>query len=119
MKIDDLEFNVMIQDGNWTRGQRIKLRKFNVFHSTRVMRSVAMWVAGKVPKDRDFLHWCFGDLAYRTEYEVVVSSWPPVENSEDKFDVYTLYIEPNAKLLREMVDKVSVNSAKNWLKNNK
>lgn len=119
MKIEDLEFNVMIRDVNRTRGQKVELRKFNVFHSRRVMRSVAMWVAGKAPKDSDFLHWCFSDLAHRTEYEVMVSSWPPVENSEDKFDVFTLYIEPNAKLLREMVDKVSVSSAKNWLKNNK
>ena len=119
MKIDDLEFNVMIQDGAWAKGQKVKLRKFNVFHSHRVMLSVAMWVAGKAPENSDFLHWCFGDLAHRTEYEMIVSSWPPAENSEDKFDVFTLYIEPNAKLLKEMVDKVSVSSAKNWLKNNK
>lgn len=119
MEIEDLEFNVMIQDGAWVKGQKVKLRKFNVFHSHRVMLSVAMWVAGKAPENSDFLHWCFGDLAHRTEYEMIVSSWPPAENSEDKFDVFTLYIEPNAKLLKEMVDKVSVSSAKNWLKNNK
>lgn len=88
MEIDDLEFNVMIRDVNWHGEQRIKLRKFNVFDSTRVMRSVAMWVAGKAPKYSNFLHWCFGDLAHRTEYQVIISAWPPVENSEDKFDVF-------------------------------
>ena len=35
-----------------------------------------------------------------------------------KIDIYNLYIEPNFPLLKEMIDKVSVNSCKEWKKQN-
>lgn len=112
ININDLEFYAMNYDFNSN-----ELKPFNIFHSHRVMRSIATWVAGKAMKDADLISWCFSDLRGRCEYEMIVSPWPPKdEGFEEKVDVFTMYIKPNQNLLIEMINKVSVSSAKNWLK---
>lgn len=123
MKIDDLEFYVMIKASGHVRGEPLKLEKFNIFNSTKVKHSVAMWVIGEAPDNTDFLRWCFGDLDGSCEYEMMMSAWPTEEencseNCSVKCSVFKLYVEPNEKLLRNMVNKVSISSAKTWLNNN-
>lgn len=121
MKITELEFYVMTYPRAWQRGQRLELVPYNIFQSTRVMRSVAMWIVGKALEGHNFLRWCFGDLDGQTEWEILVSSWPSVEGQADarKFSIFDLYIRPNEKLLKGMIDEVDAKSAEAWLKQNK
>lgn len=120
MKITELEFNVLIQSGSWTKGQQIELKTHNIFNNYDVMLSVAMWVAGKALSD-NFLEWCFGRLHSNTNYEVMVGPWPPVEDydASKKCSIFDLYVKPNEKLLRKMISEVDVASAKKWLKENR
>lgn len=126
-KLEDLYFGVVAPGiGGSGRIDELNLRPFNLFQSTRVRRAVARWVVetnkdSKFAKEHDFLFWCFGDTRARCEWEWLIAPWGGARGDEkledvcEKVDVYTMYVEPNAKYLRELVDSVSVSSAKKFL----
>ena len=120
MKIDELYFGVR----GYTLSMPDRLMAWNLFNSTRVKRSVAIW-ASTDPKKReeegwDFGLFCFGDVKGRVQYEMyvhpIIHSMAPPEEIAIKTDIYTMFVEPNLRILREMVDQVSVAEAKRWLK---
>lgn len=96
-----------------------ELEIYDLFGSGRVAYSIARWaIMTKEERGRllsDQLHWCFGDVWGRTEYEWIISDWPRKEN-EFKIDVFQAYVEPNKKLLLDMVDSVTPADARHWFK---
>lgn len=126
IKLEDLYFGVVLYEFSWSGKDKRQLKTYNLFNSLRVLRSVARWAVetnkdSKFAKEHDFLRWCFGDTRARCEWEWLVAPWGGVSGDEKlkdvckKVDVYTMYVEPNAKHLRELVDSVSVSSAKKFL----
>lgn len=124
IELDDLSFGVRLMSMSYaSEKERTKLKTYNLFDFSRVKFSVAMWVAKgpEFQKEHDFLNWCFGDVHWRTEYEFIVCPWPyrdgeKIEDNGQKVDTYELYCVPNEKLLRKMVDEVSVSSAQKYLR---
>lgn len=125
-KLKDLYFGVVVYDFNWPGKDKQQLKTYNLFNSLRVLRSVAMWVvetnkSSKFAEEHDFLRWCFGDVRARAEWEFIVCPWGGLREEDRvvdtgiKVDTYRMYVEPNAKYLRELVDSVSVSSAKKFL----
>lgn len=124
MKLEELYFGIVRPAFGYGRDEeRNRLEPANLFASGRVRRSVAMWVTmdDKEKKKHEFLSWCFGDTRWRTEYEFIVCPWPyreddTIDGCGQKVDTYTLYVQPNEKLLRQMVDSVTKSSAQKYLK---
>lgn len=125
-KLKDLYFGVVLYEFSWSGKDKRQLKTYNLFDSLRVLRSVAYWVveSHKYPKfaqTHDFLKWCFGDVRARAEWEFIVCPWGGLQEEDRvvdvgiKVDTYRMYVEPNAKHLRELVDSVSVSSAKKFL----
>ncbi len=113
MKITDLYFGIMQLNFNTKQ-----LEQENLFASYRILRSVALYVTKKDElcyADDDPLFWCFGDVCGRCEYEMLVGDFPNGTKFE-KYDIYTLYVKPNADLLMEMVNSVDKSSAALWLR---
>ena len=123
--IDDLYYGIMLNPMSYSSyDERKTLRCYNLFGFGRVKWSVARYVT-MTDKERkelltDPLRFCFGDVWSRTEFEFIVCPWPYKEDEEIsdgvKVDAWTMYVEPNAKLLMEMVDSVSKESASRYLK---
>lgn len=113
IKLEDAFFGVMIPDFN----NSPTLHPENLFDSTRVRHSVALWKTKpeSITREHDPLMWCFGDTRWRCEYEWLVSSWPEGGETQ-KVDVYEMYVEPNRKLLLEIVDNISTHSCQKWLR---
>lgn len=124
IKLDDLYFGVKLTSLSYANEkERLELKTYNLFGFLRVKYSVAMWVAkGKeFQKEHDFLRWCFGDVWGRCEYEMIICPWPyrdgeKIEDNGQKVDTFELYCVPNEKILRKMVDEVSVSSAQKYLR---
>lgn len=118
--IDDLYFGCL--NYNFNSG---KMEKFNLFQSFRVLESIAIyrtrqdelvdmnWLSGEF----DPLSFCFGDLRGHVEYEMQVGG--PFQDKTSKLSLWDMYVVPNADLLMSMVNSVSVESCKEWLKENK
>ena len=111
-KMNELYFGIMQCDLNSK-----ELRSSNLFNSYRVLRSVALYVTKKdeleYAKD-DPLRFCFGDTAGRYEYEMSIGDLSG--NNLKKYDIYTLYVEPNSDLLMKIVEDVDIDDAKRWLR---
>lgn len=124
ISINSLYFGVMLPSFSWdSRDSRSALEEHNLFGFSKVKLSVAMWVANgpEFRKKHKFLSWCFCDVRARAECEYIVCPWPysdkdTIESSGRKYDTYTLYVEPNAELLEELVSRVSVSSAKAYIR---
>lgn len=125
IKLDDLYFGIMCRRMSYSSEDKDKplLEQCNLFNSSRVKLSVAKWVLmdEKERKQHDFLGWCFMDVRGRCEYEMIISDWPYKEDAllkdvGEKYDIFELYVKPNAALLRDMVDCVSKNSAQVYLR---
>ena len=121
IKLEDAFFGVMRPNLN----HKNKLEPENLFSSIRVLHSVALWKTDpRTHKNalsgepNDLLSWCFGDTRWRCEYEWVVSPWAGGSDDGEgtKVDVYSMYVEPNRQLLTEIVDSISVNSCREWLR---
>ena len=125
MKLDDLYFGVVMNPMSYTKySDRNNLTTYNIFDSYRVKWSVATYVAMTAKKKAevsDPLRFCFGDTWGRTEWEFIVCPWPYTnEDTIDlvgkKVDIFSMYVEPNAELLMDLVNRVTKTSAKAWLK---
>lgn len=112
INLNDLYYGICNMDDNTG-----KMKSYNVFDIYRVKRSVADWVMmndERKAEIEDPIRYCFGDVWSRCEYEWVVTPWPPKKNQGEKVDVYDMYIEPNRALLMDMLDRVSLKSAREW-----
>lgn len=132
--IKDLYFGVCTWDWNAR-----KCKPMNLFCNTRVLDSVALYKTGKYDeyaayeKKRDkemgreslytndlerWASWCFGDTRGRVEWEFGFGD-PFVKDDGTwegyKMDVFSVFVIPNAALLKQMVDEISVASCKRWL----
>lgn len=134
-QLKDLYFGVARWD--WASKE---YRPMNLFCSTRVLDSVALYKTGKYDEyvayekkaDKEmgresfyknelerWASWCFGDTRGRVQWEFGFGD--PFRNDDgtwdgEKLDVYTVFVLPNAALLKQMVDEVSVASCKRWLR---
>ena len=124
MKIDDLYFGVKLIPLLYSSEEgRTELKTYNLFGFSRVKWSVARWVTMSDEEKKNVtspLHFLFGDVRGRTEYEFIVCPWPygdgeGVSDNGQKVDTFMMYVEPNAKLLMDIVNSVSVSSAKKYM----
>ena len=122
-QLDNLYFGVKLFELSNVKQYGHKLETYNLFDFSRVKWSVARYVTMTDEKKKsllsDPLHFCFGDTWGRCESEMLIR--PLVSDEEDtlKTDIFQMYVEPNANLLMEMVNSVSVNSAKKYLREQK
>lgn len=130
MKIiqDNLDFNDLKFYVSRPCFDHKKVERWNIFDHFGVKWAVAKYIIMS-DKERQRLFeegrhsallWCFGDYWSRTEYEMIISPWPYKNEQElaekaTKYDIYTLYIEPNEELLMEMIHSVNKETAKKWL----
>ena len=119
-RLNDLEFYVQTWDSFKKRRKTV-----NIFGSSRIKWSVATYKAGwakdleKKEKDFDWLFYCFGDTWSRIQWEFGFGE--PFKNDDgswdgEKTDVYSVFIVPNRKLLRKMIDEVSLNSCQAYIR---
>lgn len=118
LDLEKLYFGVKIIDFNTG-----EIKTINLFKIGRVATSVAIYVkrrGTKAWKEQvenehfDPLRFCFGDVWGRVEYEMIVTDM--FGKAEEKVDVYRMYVEPNRELLLDMVNRVTVSSARRYLK---
>ena len=117
LKLTDLYFGYKLYKMSYSSREERKIVTYNLFNSSRVLRSVAMWVlmSEDEKKKHDALAWCFGDVRGRSEYEFVMS--PLAGGGEpQKVDIWTMYVEPNKELLLDLVSRVTPNSARTYLR---
>lgn len=126
ININRLYFGIKLFPMSHTsKGELNGLTTYNLFDFGRVKWSVARWVTMS-DKERkgimsDPLHFCFGDVWGRTEYEFIVCPWPytsedTIEKSGVKVDTYEMYVKPNADYLMSLVNRVSLTSARAYLR---
>ena len=124
ININDLYFGVKLMPLSYgSQEERISLKTYNLFDLSKIKWSVAMWVTMDKKKREEItspLHFLFGDVWSRTEYEFIVCPWPygdgeGVSENGQKVDTFMMYVEPNAELLMDMVNSVSVSSAKKYM----
>ena len=125
MNINDLYFGVVLMPLSYSSKEtRINLKTYNLFNLSRVKLSVAMWVTmSDVQREEigDPISFIFGDVWGRTEYEFIVCPWPygegeGVSDNGQKVDTFRMYVEPNKELLLDLVSRVSMNSAQEYLR---
>ena len=118
LDIEKLYFGVKVIDFNTD-----KTKTINLFSINKVATSVAVYVKRRGTKtwkehveneNFDPLRFCFGSVWGRVQYEMFVTDM--FGKTEEKVDVYQMYVEPNRELLLDMVNRVSVSSARRYLK---
>lgn len=117
IKITDLYFGYRNYAMSYTSGKERKIETHNLLDSTRVLRSVALWVLmpEEEKKKHDPLSWCFADVRGRAEYEFVMSPWVG-DGEEQKVDIWGMYVVPNGELLIDLISRVTKNSARAYLR---
>ena len=126
ININKLYFGVKLFPMSYrSKGELGELQTYNLFDFGRVKWSVARYVT-MTDKERkslmsDPVHFCFGDVWSRTEFEFIACPWPytdkdTIENSGVKVDTYEMYVEPNQDYLMSLVNRVSPTSARMFLR---
>lgn len=109
---------------SWSgREDRRRLETYNLFDLSRIKESIAIYRTMGEERRKELsspLHFCFGDVWSRTEYELIACPWPYmdgelVEDNGIKVDTYSLYVEPNADYLMSLVESVDENDCKKYL----
>ena len=122
--IDELYFGVVMHPLSYSSDEeRTSLNTYNLFRFTNVKWSVARYVTMSKEEKRALINplaFCFGDVWGRTEFEFMACPWPFRDNETiggvgQKVSLYDIYVVPNAKLLMDMVEMVSVSSARKYL----
>ena len=114
-KIDDLYFGIKLFSLSYSEEKELELETYNLFSFGRIKWAVATYIVRKKEIASDPLHFCFADVWGRCEYEYLIRPFVSNPKLETKIDVFSMYVEPNAKLLMEMVNDVSLSSAKKYL----
>ena len=111
--IDKVYFGVATVDFNDK-----KLHFWNLFENLKVKWSVAQY-ALMSKEDRkqlsDPFRFCFGDVWGRVQYEMAIAGLFSQEEPI-KVDVFTLFCEPNKEYLMSLVDSISKNSAREFIR---
>lgn len=124
MKLDDLYFGIVLHPLSYGyEDEKDRLVTYNLFGTARIKWAVARYITMKDEerkKINDPLSFCFSDVWGRTEYEFIMCPWPygdgdKVEAVGKKVDIYTMYVEPNAELLMDIVNRVTISSAKKYI----
>ena len=126
ININKLYFGVKLFPMSYrSKSERDKLKTYNLFDFGRVKWSVARYVT-MTDKERkslmsDPVHFCFGDVWSRTEFEFIACPLPytdemTISNSGVKVDTYEMYVEPNKDYLMSLVNRVSPTSARMYLR---
>ena len=124
ININDLYFGVKLMPlFYWSQEESVSLKTYNLFDLSKIKWSVARWVTMSDEEKKNItspLHFLFGDVWSRTEYEFIVCPWPygdgeGVSENGQKVDTFMMYVEPNTELLMDMVNSVSVSSAKKYM----
>lgn len=117
LKLTDLYFGYKLYEMSYTSGEERKIITYNLFSGSRVLRSVAMWVlmSEEEKRSHDPLSWCFMDVRGRAEYEFMMSPWVG-GGEEQKVDIWTMYVVPNGELLIDLISRVTPNSARTYLR---
>lgn len=124
VSLDKLYFGIRLYPLSYGSSSKRELATYNLFDFAKVRWSVASYAA-KAPEEKkkieNPLFYCFSSVWSRCEYEFVVCPWGGLGNDDravevgTKVDIYKMYVEPNAEHLMELVDSVSVSSAKKYL----
>ena len=107
-KLEEAYFGIKLWDSNTHQ-----LKTANIFDILPVRESVAAYKVRK-PETHDWLMYCFNSVWSRCQYEFLVDGWVD-EGHKDKVDVYSMYIEPNKKVLKEIIDNITITSCKKCL----
>lgn len=123
INLDKLYFGVKLFPMSYSSRDEIKekgLQTYNLFGFSRVKWAVARYVVMKDNEKQALLssplHFCFGDVAHRVEFEYLASPVVHPESACVKVDTWSLYVEPNKDLLMDMVNSVSKSSALKYLR---
>lgn len=124
VRLDSLYFGIKLFSMSYSNKEERKvLKTYNLFDFSRVKWSVAKYVTMTKEERKslltDPLHFCFGDIWSRCEYEYIIRPTVSDEDDEIKIDAFQMYVEPNADYLMSLVDSVSLNSAKTYLRKEK
>ena len=123
--LNKLYFGVRLYPMSYSsKDKATDLETYNLFDFGRVKKGVARYVTMKSDERKRLsnpLSFCFGDVWGRCECEFVVCPWgglkegAKVEEVGLKMDTYEMYVKPNADLLMDMVNRVTVSSARKYL----
>lgn len=119
-KLNNLYFGIRLFSLSYNNKSERKLETYNLFDFARVKWSVATYVLMSKNEKQAMLssplHFCFGDMWGRCEYEMLVRPMVSEEKDELKTDIFQMYVEPNKEFLMRMVESISKNSAREYLK---
>ncbi len=124
ININDIYFGMVMPKMSYSSNDsRGELGIYNLFDITRVKRAVALYVTMNEELRKEIenpIYFCFSDVRGRAEYEFMMCPWPYrdgdfVEQVGSKIDMFSMYIEPNAELLMDLVGRVTITSAKKYL----
>lgn len=125
MNLNDLYFGIVMNQMSYSsENERGNIKTYNLFDFSKVKWSVARYVTMSEEEKEGLtrpLHFCFGDVWGRTEYEFMMCPWPYrdgdfVEQVGHKVDMFRMYVEPNGELLMDIVDRVTKSSAQKYLR---
>lgn len=110
MRLEDAEFYALVErDG--------LLKPINVFASSDVRWAIARYKTSKITRER------WGDKAFfyffnhywsRSQYELIVQSWPQ-GRLEEKVDVYSM-LKINEQLIWDIINKITIKSCREFNK---
>ena len=124
MKLNDLYFGIKLRPMSWSNKEdRRRLETYNLFDFSRIKESIAIYRTMDEARKKELtspLHFCFGDVWSRCEFEFIVCPWPygegdTIDGCGVKVDTYSLYVEPNADYLMSLVESVDENDCKKYL----
>ena len=124
MKLNELYFGVKLFPLGWgSSSERYDLETYNLFDFSRVKESVAIYRTMDEERRKELsspLHFCFGDVWSRCEFEMIVCPWPykdgeTVSESGIKVDLYEMYVVPNQRHLMDLVESVDEKDCKKYL----
>ena len=125
MKLNDLYFGVKLMPLSYgSQEERISLKTYNLFDLSKIKWSVARWVTMSDEEKKSItspLHFIFGDVWGRAEYEFIVCPWPygdgeGVSDNGQKVDTFMMYVEPNREYLMSLIEQVDEADCKKYLK---
>lgn len=124
MKLDELYFGIKLHSMSYSnRAERSTLKTYNLFDFSRIKESIAIYRTMSEERKKTLtnpLHFCFGDVWSRCEFEFIVCPWPfgddeRVVESGVKVDTYEMYVEPNKDYLMSLVESVDEKDCKKYL----
>ena len=109
ISLEDAEFYVLdIDNGH--------LKPWNIFDHRGVRLGIALVKTGRVKHIKDWFSFCFGELRGFTQHQFNLSD--DFKDDEFKISHYDM-VEANRRLIEKIVDSISVESCKRYLRENR